>query len=272
MIKRSLVIGYGQIGKAIAELDSEGGYNISIIDPSILIPLEYFAYDVIHICIPCSNADEYMKIIQKYLDEYTAPLILIHTTVPLNILDKLMIDPDSCVLHCPVRGTHPNIKEGIKSHVQMVAPVFPTYVGDLEKIRLGYFTKVWNIEVKFYKNSNETALAKLLNTAWYSMQIAMANQIDRICADLDLDFKNVYNETIGSDSINSLYWFDDITKRAVGIGEKIRRPVMVPGAMNGTCLMPNIELGKEIFSENFTKWIKEMHHYGVNLNEEKTVN
>jgi hypothetical protein len=276
MIKTSLIIGYGNIGKAVANLDllKIEYLNIDIIDvreDQINIRNQTNQYDIIHICYPCFEPTEFIKTTQKFLDKYTAPLILIHSTVPLFILKDLFISPDSIILHCPIRGTHPDVIGGIKKYPLIIGSVFPIEVVELERIRLSYFTAIWNVEVIFVSNSNESALGKLMNTAWYSMQIAFANQIQRICDDFDLDFKNVYNKWMETDEINSKYEYNSEKDRAIAVGTQIPRPIMVAGELGGNCLMPNIKLAESLFANNFTQWIMEMNQYGKELTIAKQV-
>jgi hypothetical protein len=276
MIKTSLIIGYGNIGEAIGlmELQVLHPNDIKIIDSNHAVlkksPKQKI-YDVIHICYPCVDPIEYIKETQKYLEEFNAPIILIHSTVPPFILEKLFISPDSVVLHCPIRGTHPDIIGGIKKYPLIIGSVFPIEVVELERIRLSYFTAIWNVEVIFVSNSNESALGKLMNTAWYSMQIAFANQIQRICDDFGLDFKNVYNTWMETDEINSKYEYNSEKDRAIAVGTQIPRPIMVAGELGGHCLMPNIKLAESLFANNFTQWIMEMNQYGKELTIAKQV-
>ena len=65
MSKNILIIGYGNVGRAIGKIEEEAGNNVYILERDSMP--EKVDYDVCHITIP--NSNEYVKIVTDYLRE-----------------------------------------------------------------------------------------------------------------------------------------------------------------------------------------------------------
>src|SRR3990167_1189192 len=104
--RKDLIVGLGEVGKALKEVLSER-YEVDGLDKENTKLKD--GYDVIHICIPYTIdfVDEVLKYQLLYLK--LNGLTIIHSTVPIGTSKKLG------AVHSPIRGIHPNLKQGIKT-------------------------------------------------------------------------------------------------------------------------------------------------------------
>ncbi len=230
---KSLIIGNGEIGTGLLKV-LERVYPAIRIRGIHILPEEKngerlnFAF--LHICFPYS--EKFIDEVEKYQLAYSPAHTIIHSTVPVGT-------SRSCkALHSPIRGMHPNLAGSIKTFVK--------YLGGESPIVKDYFEKA-GINICMYDKPETTELLKILSTTYYAWNVVFCKEVERICADLDLDFEEVYRYP------NNTYnrGYKKLDKRHV------RRPVLdpTPGPIGGHCLMQNCELLDDII----TKTIKEFN-------------
>src|SRR5438128_906636 len=98
--KKIGILGYGEIGKAIAKFNK----NPLIKDLQRNDGLEHV--DILHVCIPWS--DNFVKIIKKEIKSIKPGLVIINSTVVPGTTKKI----SGMVVHSPIRGLHPNLHKG----------------------------------------------------------------------------------------------------------------------------------------------------------------
>lgn len=222
-MKSSVIIGYGEIGKALAKVLFD--YKPSIKDPK----LGEFAtdgseetYEIMHICFPYS--DNFVQYVQEYQEKYKPKYTVIHSTVPVGTTNRL---PHS--VHSPIRGLHPNLESGIRTFVK--------FIGGQEASEVADYFRRCGLKVALFDKSETTEAMKLWDTTYYGVCIDFAKRVKTYCDKHGLNFHEVY--TLANQSYNEGY-------SALGHPEFVRpvlQPIMKP--TGGHCIEPNKELLKQ---------------------------
>lgn len=244
MNNKVYIVGYGDVGKAIAECAAEAGYNVKIHDPDkgyIIFEDEGIPL-VIHICFPYSKS--FVSQVSVILDICKPRLTIIESTVPPQVFDTLF-ELDYAIVHSPVRGSHPDLFEDLHKMPKFVS-------GEHRDLCEEYYSK-WKIPYEIGGNAKELAAGKILSVNWYGMEIAFAQMIKRYCENNGLDFWSVYTAFQMSMDVGCVYLYDDIKERAYA-EEMIPRPVMYASKIKGHCVMQDIALAKENGIGNKKLW------------------
>src|SRR3989344_6088906 len=167
-MKNVLVIGLGEVGNALCQvIEDSGNYKLFKKDIEDIRIREEI--DIMHVCIP--YMDDFVKVAANYIKEYNPKLVVINSTVRPGTTKSIYDKTKKNMVHSPVRGKHPKIKEGFES--------------------LGMKTEVM-------KSPMETELGKLFGTTYYGLCIAYHQEMERICKKFNADFKQAvtrFNET-----------------------------------------------------------------------------
>lgn len=216
------ILGNGEVGQAIAKFFP----NSKIRD--LKRKDDFSGIEVLHVCIPWS--DSFVDIVQREMRQYRPELVIIHSTVVPGTTRKL----GKKAVHSPVRGTHPNLHEGVKTFVK--------YIGaDSEEVGLlaqRHLESV-GISTKLFPSSVATELGKLLDTTYYGLCIAFHGEMKKLCDELGvnfddavIDFNKTYNEGYAK----------------LGMPHVVRPVLYAPtGPIGGHCIIPNAELLNQLF-------------------------
>ena len=224
MVTKTLIIGYGEIGKAIAGLETTTGHDLDLIDLKIPAYTLQKKYEVIHICIPHSK--DFIKSINKYLRTHKSDLVIIHSTVPVGTCRKLK--PYKYLVHSPVRGLHPYLITSIKTFIK--------YVGGSKEATteaIKYLNDL-GLNAQELGTFETTELAKLLSTSYYGWNIAFATHSKRLCDAHKIDYNKIYSEW--NKTYNSGY-------KQLNMPQFIR-PILRPSknGLGGHCVFENAQL------------------------------
>lgn len=208
---KHLVIGLGEVGKAIKEiLECDGIDYGDKIDQT---------FDFIHICFPYSS--EFINNVINYQDIYKPKYTVVHSSVPVGTCRKI-----PRTVHSPIRGVHPNLVNGICT--------FEKYFGgELSFPASKPFSDI-GIKTVVVNNSDDTEALKLWDTTQYGISIMIQKDIKKFCDDYGLDFNLVY--THANNSYNDGY-------SQLGMSNVIR-PVLknMEGPIGGHCVIQNCSL------------------------------
>jgi UDP-N-acetyl-D-mannosaminuronate dehydrogenase len=240
-----LIIGLGEIGNTLFELLTEQEKNFDVygldLDQAKMHELGQnrksipYQIDTLHICLPCSNQQNFERITVGYVDEFKPKLTIINSTVPPGTTLKVAEKCKCLVAHSPSRGVHKSAE-----HMKWEMKRWTKYVGganaDAAFVACAHFEKL-GLKVKILKSSTETELAKLFETTYRAWMIACFQEMHRISKAFGVDF----NETVD---------FLEDTHRL-----RFDRPVMFPGVIGGHCLIPNTELLLDCYDSEFLRLI-----------------
>lgn len=225
MDRTALLVGYGEIGKAIYTY-LKGRLVIDIQDEAqgydVMNPRSH--YDYLIVCIPYTS--NFIDSVTTYIELATPESILIFSTVAIGTT-KVWDD----AVHIPIEGTHPNLLESIRKWKFMVG--YNKKKALAMALDLLYAEKC---EAVF--NSDNTEMYKLMSTTLYGLNIEFARLVNDMCEMMGLNFDgwNDYNK-----NYNDLY-------TSLGFPEYTRYILYPPkGRLGGHCILPNADILSMVF-------------------------
>jgi len=224
--KKIGILGYGEIGKAIARFYKSASWRTKIKDLKRDDGLH--GVEILHICIPWS--DNFINIVKKEIKEIKPKLTIIHSTVAPGTTKKI----GGMVVHSPVRGVHPYLYEGIKTFVKYIG-ADNKKAGEMAKKHL----ESLGIKTKLVYPSKTSELAKLFCTTYYGLCIAWHGEMAKICKKEKVNFNDVATE------LNKTY-----NEGYAKLGKKnVIRPVLFApeNGIGGHCILPNAKILKEYY-------------------------
>ncbi|MCX6764880.1 MAG: hypothetical protein NTU58_04245 [Candidatus Nealsonbacteria bacterium] len=227
--KKIGILGYGEVGQAIAEFYRNPRVKDLKRDDGLK------GVEILNICIPWN--DNFVKIVSKEIKEIKPKLTIIHSTVAPGTTQKIISGlPRACrrVVHSPIRGIHPNLYKGIKTFVKYIG-TDDEKAGETAKRHL----ESLGIKTKIFQPSVTTEIGKLFDTTYYGLCIAWHGEMKKMSDKLGINFEEAvtnFNETY-----NDGY-------KALGKLNVIR-PVLYPpeNGVKGHCILSNAE----ILNKNF---------------------
>lgn len=226
-----LILGLGEIGRPIFEIMKASGrfkvYGLDI-DRAKMMELGQSVenipqkLDVMHVCIPCSSRNEFVKTVIAYAKEYKPKLLIIDSTIPPSTTSKIQEAFECLLVHAPVYGTHKNLQYMIwemKRWTKIVGGVNPESAEAASR-----HLKKAGIKTSILSSPLETELTKLLETIYTAWMIVFFQEAHRISRHFNACFEDIMS--------------------SIGEIHKVRldRPVWFPGVIGGHCLIPNTEL------------------------------
>lgn len=210
---RALVIGRGEVGKAISKI-----FNCPAID---INEVHRGEVQYMHICFGWSDGFE--DAVLLYQKRYRPMYTIIHSTVPIGTSSRLKS------VHSPIRGMHPNLEEGIRAHTK--------FLGGKDAGSVAEYFRDFGLRVMLCDKSEATELGMLLGTECYRINIEFAKHAKELCDRHGVCFNESY--TLFAKEYND-GWI------RLGRPEYIRQILTpIPGKIGGHCLENNKELIKK---------------------------
>jgi hypothetical protein len=233
--KNILILGYGEIGKALENIYGHKYNILKIEEGKILPPLKNI--EILDVCIPYS--DEFIDIIKDYIRLYKPKLTIIHSTVYPGTTKKIS---KSNIVYSPVIGIHPYLEKSIKTFKKFIGS---NDRGGLKKVKRHF--KRNKIKFKVLQNSKTVETAKLLSTLYYGMCISFHDDVNNLCKKEKLNFDQVMTEW--NKEYNLGYKKMDI--------DNVIRPILEPanGKIGGHCIIPNAEIIKNYFNSEIVDYV-----------------
>lgn len=211
------ILGYGEVGQAIAKLYCDP----KIKDLNRDDGLE--GVEILNVCLTWN--EKFIEIVKKEIKKIKPKLTIIHSTVAPGTTKKI----GGMIVHSPIRGIHPKLFEGIKTFVKYIG-ADDKKAGELAKKHL----EGLGIKTKLFIPSETTEALKLWDTAQYGWFIVLNKEIKKWCDKKGLDFDAIYAEA--NKSYNDGY-------QKLGKPEVVRPYLKyMPGGVGGHCVIPNCEL------------------------------
>ncbi|MEM2779986.1 MAG: GDP-mannose dehydrogenase [Candidatus Bathyarchaeia archaeon] len=260
--EKVLVVGLGEVGRSLLELLKESGkfdvYGYDLDEKKMRDAGQTVAlpdkFDVMHVCIPCHDKDEFVDNVVDYVERFKPRLLIINSTVaPGTTIDIYRRVKGAClVAHSPVRGVHKSLE-----HMKWELRRWTKYVGGIDaestEEAKKHFEKA-GLKTKVLKSCSETELAKLFETTYRAWMIACFQEMHRISRHFSADFDNVVD-------------FIEDTHRV-----RLDRPVMFPGVIGGHCLIPNTILLLKAYSSDFLQLILKSNERRMEEIKDKSLN
>ena len=224
-----LVIGLGEVGKAIFDLVKESGkfefYGLDL-DKTRMKSLRQKelpnASDVMHICIPCKDQTKFVDIVTSYARRFKPKIIIIDSTIPPGTTMSVSVRCSCLVAHSPFRGVHES-----PEHMKWELKRWTKYVGgaslEAGKIADRHFRRL-GLKTRVLKSCRETEIAKLFETTYRAWMITCFQEMQRISRYFEASFDEVVDFLADTHRVR----FD--------------RPIMYPDVIGRHCIIPNVEL------------------------------
>jgi UDP-N-acetyl-D-mannosaminuronate dehydrogenase len=211
---RVVVVGLGEVGRPLFELVSRHHptVGVDITPPGAGIGV----VDLLHICYPFEIPD-FVGETSRYIRLFQPQLTIINSTVGIGTTRTIAQRTGAAVVHSPIRGKHAHMLEDVQTYTKFVGAIDRTHALQAAQ----HFASL-GLRTKILSSPEATELAKLTETTYFGILIAWAQEVERFCDKLHLDYDEVVS------------FYEEI---------KFFPPVKyTPGIIGGHCVMPNIEI------------------------------
>jgi len=212
----SVVIGLGEVGRPLLELIEGAGRPVIGIDVEPTNIPARGTVDVAHICIPY-EVPNFIGEVARYVELLEPELTVINSTVGVGTTRAIAERTKSPTVNSPIRGKHAHMLEHLASYVKFVGALHPRDA----MAATAHFESV-GLQTRVLSSPEATELAKLSETTYFGLLIAWAQEMERYCDQVGVDY----------DEVVSIY--DEI-----GF---LPQTKYFPGVIGGHCVLPNIEI------------------------------
>lgn len=212
--QRVVVVGLGEVGRPLLEIVSEH-HDVIGVD---IVPLTERVenVDVLHVCYPFQIKD-FLGETARYIELFKPKVTIINSTVAVGTTRAVAQRTGTAVVNSPVRGKHARMVEEMRSYAKFIGAMDP----DIARVAADHFESL-GMKIRILPSPEATELAKLTETTYFGLMIAWAQEIERYCDQIGLNYQEIV----------SIY--DEIS-----FFPKVK---YFPGIIGGHCVMPNIEL------------------------------
>jgi UDP-N-acetyl-D-mannosaminuronate dehydrogenase len=228
-----LVVGLGEIGKPLKEV-LEQAYPVigRDIDP-VEIPGKI---RVLHVCYPYQVGD-FVETTVNYIKEYQPELTIVHSTLVPGTMLKIFDRVGGLVAYSPIRGKHTRMRQELMHYTKFIAGATP----EAGERGMEYLVGA-GFKIRQVSGCESLELAKIIETTYFGLLIAWAQEVERYCAALGANYDEAMMLT---EEVNYL------------------PPVIFqPGYIGGHCVISNIHLLEKVCPSPFLDLIQ-------NSNEKK---
>lgn len=225
----TIVIGLGEIGKPLFNLiaKAENGKTIGI----DIQPIEISGpVGIMHVCIPFKIEKDFIAKVIEYAKKYKPEIIVVNSTVTPGTSESIEKLSSIPTVFSPVRGKHTRMQTELLSYTKFIAGNNQESVKIIDE----HFKHV-GMKTKIISNPRTLELAKLLETTYFGLLVAWAQEMDR------------FAKQVGGDYAEITPFFEEISY--------MPPVVFQPGYIGGHCVIPNIELLKSQFTSEFLSTI-----------------
>lgn len=216
--QKVVVVGLGEIGKPLLEVVCRHHDAVGV---DISPPIEQLErVDVLHICYPFEIKD-FVAETARYIQLFRPALTIINSTVAIGTTRIVAERTGAALVHSPVRGKHVCMLDELYKYAKFVGAIDPA----TGRQAVDHFESV-GLKTKLLSSPEASELAKLTETTYFGLLIAWAQELERYCDQLDVNY----------DEIVSFY-------EEIGFFPPVK---YTPGIIGGHCVMPNIEILRKL--------------------------
>jgi UDP-N-acetyl-D-mannosaminuronate dehydrogenase len=233
-----LVVGLGEVGGPLLEIlrEAHQAAGRDIEDRS------FEGVRVLHLCFPYTS--DFVSAASRYVSLYEPTVVVVNSTVVPGTTREVQDKTGVPAVYSPVRGKHARMRDELRRYRKFVAGTSAQAVARVEE----HFAAA-GLTTQRMSSPEALELAKLLETSYFGMLVAWAQEMDRFTDAVDAD----YWETTG--------FFDEID---------FFPPVgFQPGYIGGHCVMPNLELLEQLRRSVFIDVIRESNRHRAREYQER---
>jgi UDP-N-acetyl-D-mannosaminuronate dehydrogenase len=213
-----IIVGLGEVGKPLLEIMKSRHQTFGV---DINQPASISQCDVMHICFPFQSG-KFVGQVVEYIHQYRPTLTVINSTVAPGTTRRIAVESGTAVVNSPVRGKHSRMQEEMLRYTK--------FVGALDsqsgQHAVEHFEKV-GMKTRLLTSPEATEIAKLTETTYFGLLIAWAQEVERYCTKLGINYDHVVS------------FYDEI--------KFFPAVKYLPGVIGGHCVMPNIAILRQQF-------------------------
>lgn len=224
MKKTTLVIGMGEVGRPLLQvlMQSEAdAIGIDIRPASVDMPI-----GIMHICISFEDPARFQSSVVAYARQCSPEVIVINSTVVPGTTRAIESNCGIPCVYSPIRGKHTRMADDLYKYVKFVAGEDSRAVEQVT----GHF-KAAGLQTEVMSTPEALELAKLLETTYFGLLIAWAQEMNRFARHVNADYLEIGR------FFREIAYLPDV--------------LFQPGHIGGHCVMPNINLLKHCFDSDF---------------------
>jgi len=186
------------------------------------------AHDVgfMHVCYPFQLSDGFVQVTAAYAMKYRPQVIVINSTVFPGATEEVERESGISAVYSPVRGKHLKMESELLHYSKFIAG---NNRGAVERVD-AHFQSL-GIRTRIMSKPRALELAKLLETTYFGLLIAWAQEMERLATEVECDYREI------------ACFFEEIGY--------LPPCVFQSGYIGGHCVMPNIALLKTHFHSEF---------------------
>jgi UDP-N-acetyl-D-mannosaminuronate dehydrogenase len=227
--KTTLVIGLGEVGKpllTVLQRYDPDAMGIDIEATSIAAQI-----GIMHVCFPFVDQSQFQSTVASYAHMYVPELIVINSTVAPGTTRAIESDCGIACVYSPVRGKHAKMVDELCAYTKFVAGTDAKATQ-----RVMEHLKSAGMQSEAMSVPEALELSKLLETTYFGLLIAWAQEMNRFAQTVNADYQEVGR------------FFREISY--------LPSVLFQPGHIGGHCVMPNIELLQQRFQSDFLSVIR----------------
>lgn len=227
--RATLVIGLGEVGRPLHGALQRSRPKIIGIDlepVSVELPVGFM-----HVCFPFKDGVQFKDAVIAYARKYQPEVIVINSTVVPGTTRSIEAACAIPAVYSPVRGKHTKMLDELYSYAKFVAGA------DAEATErvMEHFESA-GLRCEAMSSPEALELAKLLETTYFGLLIAWAQEMNRFAAAVNADYLEIGR------------FFREIPY--------LPGVLFQPGHIGGHCVMPNIDLLQQRFKSDFLDTVK----------------
>jgi UDP-glucose 6-dehydrogenase len=217
---KPLVVGLGEVGSALSQVLKSTG---RVLEHDI----ERREFDepigVMHLCFPFTRQEDFEDIAVSYIKRFQPELTIIDSTVIPGTSRAIAERASVPIAYSPVRGKHVRMAEDILKYRKFIAATDEDAAN-----RAAEHLRAAGMTTQCVSKLETLELAKLGETTYLGVLIAFAQELNR------------YANQVDGDYAEALDFFEEV--------DYLPRTKFFPGFIGGHCVVPNIQLLRELAS------------------------
>ena len=228
MSKEILVVGLGEIGKPLFDIIEEKYPAVGVDVQPVELGKEC---SIMHVCFPF-DSNRFVEECKRYIKMYKPTLTVINSTVAPGTTRRIEEQTGLRVVNSPIRGKHWKMRQELLHYTKFIGGTDPGASREAEQ----HFRSL-GMKTRILSSPEATEIAKLSETTYFGLLVAWAQEVERYCDRLEADYDEVVS------------FYEEIA---------FLPPVKyTPGIIGGHCVMPNIEILRQVVESNILDAISE---------------
>jgi UDP-N-acetyl-D-mannosaminuronate dehydrogenase len=221
-----LVVGLGEVGRPLLEVLG-GAHQAAGRD---IDDRAFHGVRILHLCFPFGP--NFVSAASHYVSLYQPEVVVVNSTVVPGTTRAIQQETGTPAVYSPVRGKHTRMAEELRRYRKFIAGSSPEALAAVAD----HFAAA-GMTTQRMPSFESLELAKLLETSYFGVLVAWAQEMDRFAASVDAD-----------------YWETTAFFEEIGFFPPVG---FEPGYIGGHCVMPNLDLLERVRRSPWIDTIRE---------------